>query len=90
MGTENSFFASSSVRVHMARGLVGLLALIGGVAGLGLIGAPALLLFPVAFIAWRGCPTCWALGLAATRERAACEACPPRSAANLPANESAY
>ncbi|UJA20247.1 hypothetical protein HJD18_08485 [Thermoleophilia bacterium SCSIO 60948] len=71
----DSFFASSSVRVHLIRGVVGLVALVGGLVALGPLGAIGLLGFPIAFIAWRGCPTCWALGLAATRERVACESC---------------
>lgn len=78
------FFSSSSVRVHLIRGAVGLLALVGGLVALGPLGAIGLLGFPIAFVAWRGCPTCWALGLAATRERAACESCPPRLGSTLP------
>jgi ABC-type phosphate transport system auxiliary subunit len=35
----------------------------------------ALLGLVVAVVAWRGCPTCWAVGLAQTREqRDACRA----------------
>lgn len=86
----DSFFASSSVRVHLARGAVGLIALIGGLIALGPLGAVGLIGFPVAFIAWRGCPTCWALGLAATRERAACATCGPERSPRLPVNDSAY
>lgn len=67
-------FASRSVKAHYVRGVVGLLALLVGVglAAAGTGAALALLLVTVA--AWRGCPTCWAIGLTQTRER---EACPP-------------
>ena len=68
-----SFLASSSTRRHYVRGAAGLLAFVAALAGpaAGTPAAPALLLLTVA--AWRGCPTCWALGLLQTRE---CEACP--------------
>ena len=67
------FFASGSVTEHVLRGVLGLLLAVGAVvlapaqpwALLGLIGT---------VVAWRGCPTCWALGLAHTvsRGRAGC------------------
>lgn len=61
-------FASSSVAEHVVRGVVGLLLTVGSLAFarehpwalLGLVGA---------VLAWRGCPTCWALGLAQTLSR---------------------
>ena len=56
--------ASRSVGTHCARGAIGLLALIAGVA----IGGAGLALLVVTVVAWRGCPTCWAIGLAQTRE----------------------
>ena len=65
-------FASSSVVLHVVRGLVGLVAFVAGIAGLGAIGPSALLLLLVAGIAWRGCPTCWVIGLAQTRARCGC------------------
>lgn len=57
-------FASASVPIHILRGAVGLLALAGAV----ILGGPALLLLVVTVVAWRGCPTCWAVGLMQTRE----------------------
>jgi hypothetical protein len=60
--------ASTSVRAHVARGLVGLVC--GGLA-IGLaptLGAVALLGLIGTVIAWRGCPTCWAVGLIGTLE----------------------
>ena len=66
-------FASSSVAVHVVRGVVGLVL---AVAALALASAHpwALLGLVPAALAWRGCPTCWALGLAQTlsRGRAGC------------------
>jgi hypothetical protein len=35
----------------------------------GRIGWPSLLLAPVAMVALKGCPTCWAIGLFETLER---------------------
>ncbi|GGF33356.1 hypothetical protein GCM10011519_03500 [Marmoricola endophyticus] len=65
-----ALFGSSSVAVHLVRGVVGLVLLVGALvlagdhpwALLGLVGT---------VVAWRGCPTCWAMGLVATRERCA-------------------
>ena len=66
-------FASSSVVVHLVRGVLGLALLVGALvlagdhpwALLGLVGT---------VLAWRGCPTCWAMGLMATmsRDRVGC------------------
>ena len=65
-------FASSSVPVHLARGVLGLVAAIAAFAGVGALGAASLLLLVVTVVAWRGCPTCWALGLAQTVENGKC------------------
>ncbi|MBE1537249.1 hypothetical protein [Actinomadura algeriensis] len=62
-------FASASVARHLARGAVGLGALVGAVALLPETGPWSLLLLPVALAALRGCPTCWAVGLAQTISR---------------------
>ena len=68
MPAEDQMFASSSVAVHVFRGLLGLT-----VAVLAFVLAPAhpwaLLGLVAAAVAWRGCPTCWALGLAQTISR---------------------
>ncbi|MEQ7848128.1 hypothetical protein [Nocardioides kribbensis] len=65
-------FASGSVAGHLVRGVVGLVL---AVAGLGLAGQSAwwLLLLPLAVVSWRGCPTCWTLGLAQTLSRGRAE-----------------
>lgn len=71
-----SLFASRTVAEHVVRGVLGLVL---AVAALGLAGrsAAALLLLVPAVLAWRGCPTCWALGLVETRRRRA-DAAPRR------------
>jgi hypothetical protein len=52
-------FASKSVPRHLARGAVGFGLIVGSIA-----------LVPVAgLIAFRGCPTCWMMGLAQTVSR---------------------
>jgi hypothetical protein len=59
-------FASSSVHRHLLRGAVGLLAVLGAILLLGVLGPISLVLLPVAVVAWRGCPTCWAVGMMGT------------------------
>jgi hypothetical protein len=73
---SSSPFASTSIKRHYVRGALGLLALVAAVAGaaVGTPAALALLILTVA--AWRGCPTCWAVGLMQTRERDACPVAP--------------
>ena len=63
---------STSVPRHLIRGALGLLACVAAFAGAGLIGPASLLLLPVAAVAWRGCPTCWLVGLMQTRADCAC------------------
>lgn len=58
-----TFEVMSPLARHLIRGLVGVAAL-----ALAFYGArttlAALLLVPVAIVAFRGCPTCWIVGLA--------------------------
>lgn len=61
-------FASSSVKRHYVRGAVGLLALVAAFGGAAAGFPAALLLLILAVAAWRGCPSCWAIGLMQTRE----------------------
>ena len=60
------FFASSSVGVHLVRGLFGMLALLGGLIGAVTLTPFALVLVPAGFVLLRGCPMCWTVGLMAT------------------------
>lgn len=66
--------ASASVPRHLLRGLIGVLALLGVAAGVPAIGPVALLGLLVTVAAWRGCPTCWTVGLLQTMDRS--RACP--------------
>ncbi|MFI6326436.1 hypothetical protein ACIBG8_53570 [Nonomuraea sp. NPDC050556] len=59
-------FASASLTRHLVRGVVGFGALAGALALLPVVGPLSLLLAPVGVLALRGCPTCWAIGLAQT------------------------
>src|SRR5262249_21199739 len=65
MSTDTTF-ASKSIAGHVARGLVGFGLLIASIALIPTIGYPSLLLAPLGVLALRGCPTCWAIGLAQT------------------------
>ncbi|TMR23249.1 hypothetical protein ETD86_09105 [Nonomuraea turkmeniaca] len=67
--TESRSFASSSLPRHLVRGVVGFGALAGSVALIPVIGPISLLLAVVGVLAFRGCPTCWAIGLAQTISR---------------------
>jgi hypothetical protein len=68
-------FASRSVPAHLLRGVLGLIAFVAAFALVGIVGPASLLLLIVAGLAWRGCPTCWAVGLTRTK---ACRSVGPR------------
>lgn len=63
---DGSSFASRSLARHLGRGVVGFGGLIGSMALLPVVGPVSLLLIPVGLFALRGCPMCWAAGLAQT------------------------
>ena len=58
-------FASKTLTEHLARGALGI-----GLIAAALAGAPftawAWLLLPLALLMFRGCPTCWTIGLIET------------------------
>ncbi|MEV4430903.1 hypothetical protein ACN9M0_03130 [Streptomyces sp. R-07] len=62
-------FASKSVPRHLARGVIGFGLIIGSIAMVPVVGPASLLAAPLALIAFRGCPTCWMVGLAQTISR---------------------
>nr|WP_043194541.1 hypothetical protein [Streptomyces sp. NRRL F-2664] len=66
---SGSSFASASVPRHLARGAVGFGSLIAAFALVPVFGPATLLLAPVGVVALRGCPMCWAIGLAETVSR---------------------
>ncbi|CAN5595897.1 hypothetical protein BH11ACT8_BH11ACT8_34070 [soil metagenome] len=61
-------FASRSVPVHLVRGGLGLVLLVVGLA-MAHTSALWLLLVPLTVVCWRGCMSCWTIGLIATRAR---------------------
>ena len=65
---RSSPLASTSIKRHYVRGALGLLALVAAVLGAAVVTPAALVLLIVTVVAWRGCPTCWAVGLMQTRE----------------------
>jgi hypothetical protein len=69
-----ALFASASVTEHVVRGVVGLVLVVLAFAFAGSHPWALLGLVP-AVVAWRGCPTCWALGFAATVSRGRTPGC---------------
>ncbi|MCF6378524.1 hypothetical protein L2K70_13010 [Nocardioides KLBMP 9356] len=66
MSQPDTMFASSSVARHLVRGAIGLPLMVAAFVLLPWAGPWALLLIAPAGVLLRGCPTCWALGLAQT------------------------
>lgn len=64
-----SSFASRSLPVHLARGVIGFGSVIASVVLAPVIGVVSLVLLAVALLAFRGCPTCWTIGLIQTLSR---------------------
>lgn len=62
-------FASTSLPRHLVRGAIGFGNLIAAFALLPTVGPASLLLLPVTLVAFRGCPTCWVIGLIETISR---------------------
>ncbi|MFF4323589.1 hypothetical protein [Streptomyces sp. NPDC001568] len=62
-------FASRSVPRHLLRGAIGFGLIGGSIALVPVVGPVSLLAAPLALIAFRGCPTCWMVGLVQTISR---------------------
>ena len=77
--TRRSPLASGSVREHLLRGAAGLVAAVLAILLVAVVGPISLALLPVTALAWRGCPTCWTVGLLGTladgRARRSCSRC---------------
>ncbi len=56
-------FGNRSLAVHLARGVLGLAALLAGLWEAVNLGWPALLLIPAGVWLLKGCPMCWTQGL---------------------------
>ena len=69
-----ALFASRSLAEHLVRGVVGLVLVVLSLTYAAAQPWALLGLVPAA-VAWRGCPTCWALGLAATMSRGKVSGC---------------
>jgi|GraSoiStandDraft_44_1057316.scaffolds.fasta_scaffold1354391_2 hypothetical protein len=67
--TRPPSFASRSLPVHLARGVIGFGLVAASVALAPVVGWSSLLLLPVGVVALRGCPTCWVVGLVQTISR---------------------
>ena len=67
MSQPETMFASRNVTRHLVRGALGLPMMVAAFVLVPLVGPLALLLVVPAAMLLRGCPTCWALGLAQTR-----------------------
>ena len=61
-------FASSSVARHYVRGALGLGLVLLALALTPVYGAGIWLIALPALVLWRGCPTCWTLGLMQTKQ----------------------
>ncbi|MFJ7150128.1 hypothetical protein ACIQVT_18275 [Streptomyces sp. NPDC100445] len=62
-------YASKSVTRHLVRGVIGFGLVIGSIAMIPVVGPVSLVVAPLALVAFRGCPTCWMVGLAQTISR---------------------
>ncbi len=64
--SRRSPLASGSISEHLLRGAAGLIAAVLAIALLARVGPVSLALLPLTVLAWRGCPTCWTVGLFGT------------------------
>jgi hypothetical protein len=64
-----TMFASSSLVEHLTRGVVGICALNCGILISAQHTVYSLALAGVSLLAFRGCPTCWTIGLVETTYR---------------------
>ncbi|MEU2064901.1 hypothetical protein [Streptomyces sp. NPDC013455] len=62
-------YASKSVARHLVRGVIGFGLIVGSIAMVPVAGPVTLVAAPLGLVALRGCPTCWAVGLAQTISR---------------------
>lgn len=69
MSQPDTMFASSSVPRHLVRGAFGLPLMVAAFVLIPWVGGWSLLLLVPSVALLRGCPTCWALGLAQTCAR---------------------
>lgn len=70
---QDTLFASRTLREHWVRGVLGTVLAVAGFGLLPVVGPVSLLLLLGAGLSWRGCISCWALGLTQTKARLAAE-----------------
>jgi hypothetical protein len=79
VSAQRSPLASGSVREQLFRGAVGLAAAMLAIVLVAVVGPISLVLLLLTAVAWRGCPTCWTVGLLGTladaRARRGCSRC---------------
>jgi hypothetical protein len=79
VGAQRSPLASGSVREHLFRGAVGLAGAMFAIVLVAVVAPISLGLLLLTAVAWRGCPTCWTVGLLGTladhRARRGCSHC---------------
>lgn len=79
LSARNAPLASDSLAEHLLRGVVGLILGVLAIVLVRVTGPVSLLLLILTAVAWRGCPSCWTVGLigtlADTRERHGCSRC---------------
>ncbi|MFI6642070.1 hypothetical protein [Streptomyces sp. NPDC050504] len=68
-GRGEGDFSSASLPRHLLRGALGFGTIAGSVALVPFLGPATLLAAPLGLLALKGCPTCWAIGLAQTVSR---------------------
>ena len=56
-------FASRTITEHLVRGALSVLILWGTIHSSSVVPWAILITFPLALVLWRGCPTCWTIGL---------------------------
>lgn len=71
-------FASRSVPVHLLRGALGAVLVVGAFVLAARVHPIWILLLVPGGVAWRGCPTCWAMGLGQTITRCRQDCAPHR------------
>lgn len=64
--SRRSPLASGSINEHLLRGAAGLIAAVLAIALIARVGPVSLAVLPLTALAWRGCPTCWTVGLFGT------------------------
>ena len=77
--TRRSPLASGSLGEHLLSGAAGLVAAVLAIVLTTVVGPISLTLLFVTAVAWRGCPTCWTVGLLGTladgRAQRGCSRC---------------